>query len=113
MDIAFKQDSLRKCANDHRHAQRKLGPLRAKKYLLRLQQMHDAVCLEDLRNVPQADFHELKANRKGQLACNLDHPYRLIFVPAHDPIPKKEDGGLDWNQVTAVIVLGILDYHHG
>jgi len=113
MDIAFKQDLLRKCANDHRYARRKLGPIRAKKYLLRLQQMHDAVCLEDLHNLPQIDIHELTANRKGQLACNLDHPYRLILVPAHDPIPTKEDGGLDWNRVTAVIVLGIEDYHHG
>jgi proteic killer suppression protein len=113
MDIAFKDDFLRRCANDHRFAQRKLGPLRAKKYLLHLQQMQAAVCLNDLRNVPQADFHELKADRKGQLACNLDHPYRLIFIAAHDPIPKKEDGGLDWNQVTAVTVLDIVDYHHG
>src|SRR5664280_2034572 len=113
MDIAFKQDLLGKCANDHRYAQRKLGPLRAKKYLLRLQQIRAAACLNDLRNLPQADFHELKADRKGQLACDLDHPYRLIFVPAHNPIPKKQDGGLDWSQVTAVTVLEIVDYHHG
>jgi toxin HigB-1 len=113
MDIAFKKDLLRKCSNDHSYAQRKLGPIRAKKYLLRLQQMREAECLENLRHLPQIDVHELTADRKGQLACNLDHPYRLILEPAHDPIPSKEDGGLDWNQVTAVIVLGIEDYHHG
>jgi len=113
MDIAFKKDLLRKCSNDHSYAERKLGTLQAKKFILRLQQLHDAVCLEDLRNLPQMDLHELTANRKSQLACSLDHPYRLILVPAHDPIPTKEDGGLDWNQVTAVIVLGIEDYHHG
>lgn len=113
MDIAFKDDLLRKYANDHRYAQRKFGPLRAKKYLARLTEMKAATCLADLRNLPQAGFHELTSDRKGELACNLDHPYRLIFIPAHDPIPRKEDGGLDWNQVTAVTVLDIIDYHHG
>jgi proteic killer suppression protein len=73
--------------------------------------MRAAECLADLRNVPQADYHELTGDRKGEIACNLDHPYRLILVPAHDPLPKKEDGGLDWNGVTAVTVTEIADYH--
>ncbi len=111
MDLAFGDRLLEKCANDHRHAQRKLGPDRAKKYLLRLQQLRDATCLADLRHLPQAGFHELTGDRKGEIACNVDHPYRLILVPAHDPLPKKADGGLDWDEVTAVKVTEIVDYH--
>lgn len=111
MDIAFTNHLLHKCANDHRYAHRKLGPQRAKKYLLRLQQLRAAACLADLRNVPQASFHELTGDRKGEIACNVDHPYRLILVPVHDPIPRKEDGGLDWDKVTAVTVTEITDYH--
>jgi len=42
---------------------------------------------------------------------DLDHPYRLIFVPDHNPVPKREDGGLDWSRVTAVIILGVEDTH--
>jgi hypothetical protein len=41
----------------------------------------------------------------------LDHPYRLIFIPADDPIPTKDDGGLDWSKVTAVEILEIADTH--
>ena len=113
MDIAFRKREYEKCANKHSYAQSVFGALRAKKYLARLTEMKAATCLADLRNIPQASYHELTGDRKGELACNLDHPYRLIFAPAHDPIPKKEDGGLDWNQVTAVTITVIVDYHHG
>ena len=58
--------------------------------------------------------HELtEGRRRGQfhLSVDLDHPYRLIFVPDHDPIPKREDGGLEWSQVTAIKILGVEDTH--
>ena len=37
--------------------------------------------------------------------------YRLLFEPAHDPLPRKPDGGLDWAGVTAIRILGVEDYH--
>ncbi|HVU33843.1 MAG TPA: hypothetical protein VHE61_10440 [Opitutaceae bacterium] len=111
MQLGFRNHHLEKCANDHRYAQRKLGPERARKYLLRLQQLASAVCLADVRNLPQAGFHELTGDRKGEIACNVDQPYRLILVPAHDPVPTKEDGGLDWDKVTAVTITDIVNYH--
>lgn len=36
---------------------------------------------------------------------------RLVFEPDQDPVPKKEDGGLDWARVTAITVVEIGDYH--
>jgi proteic killer suppression protein len=111
MDIAFTKSRLEKCANQHSHAQTEFGPIRAKRFLARLTEMRAADCLADLRNVPQAAYHELTGDRKGEIACNLDHPYRLIFVPAHFPIPRKPDGGLDWDGVTAVQITEIVNYH--
>ena len=55
--------------------------------------------------------HELKGDRAGQFSLKLDGPYRLVFVPNHDPIPRKEDGGLDWTAVTAVCIIAVEDYH--
>lgn len=111
MDVAFRKSKHRKCANDHNYAQKELGPKRARKFLDRLTELKAADCLADLRNLPQAGHHELTGDRKGELACNLDHPYRLVYIPGHDPIPRKEDGGLDWNQVTAITIYDIVDYH--
>ncbi|MBL8233129.1 MAG: hypothetical protein JNL98_31815 [Bryobacterales bacterium] len=42
---------------------------------------------------------------------NLDGPYRLILTPDHDPIPSRASGGMDWNQLSAVTILGIEDTH--
>ncbi|WP_229548556.1 hypothetical protein [Nostoc sp. CHAB 5836] len=50
-------------------------------------------------------------NRAGQLSLDLDGPYRLIFEPADQPIPLKPDGGLDWDKVTAVEILGVENTH--
>ena len=56
-------------------------------------------------------FAEAKGNRAGTLAVDLEHPYRLIFEPVGDPLPRKPDGGLDWTAVTVIRVLGVEDYH--
>lgn len=56
--------------------------------------------------------HELtQGRRSGQLSVDLDHPYRLIFVPNHNPVPEREEGGLDWSQVTAIKILSVEDTH--
>jgi hypothetical protein len=61
---------------------------------------------------PPARCHALtEGQRSGQLSVDLDHPYRLIFIPDHDPIPMLDDGGLDCSQVTAIKILGVEDTH--
>ena len=35
----------------------------------------------------------------------------LVFVPSADPSPEKPGGGLDWDLVTAVTIIGIEDTH--
>ena len=56
--------------------------------------------------------HELTGgNLSGKLSLDLDHPYRLIFIPDHDPVPVHEGGGLDWSQITAIKILEIKDTH--
>ena len=52
-----------------------------------------------------------RGDRATQLSLDLDGPYRLILSPANNPIPRKEDGGLDWNKVTAVKVIEVTDTH--
>ena len=78
----------------------------------RLDELDAAESLEVMRKFPQARCHELKGDRKGQLSVDLDQPYRLIFEPANEPIPRKPDGGLDWTKVNAIRILEVgVDYH--
>ena len=110
MDILFKERKFQKQCNQQAALVRAQGGRRAKLIGARLDAFRAATCLEDLRNVT-GRLHELKGNRKGQLSLDLDHPYRLIFIPDHDPVPSTEDGGMDWGRVTAVKILGIEDTH--
>ncbi len=55
--------------------------------------------------------HELKGDKKGQLSLDLEHPLRLILEPAGDDVQLKGDGGLDWNSVKAVQIVGVEDTH--
>lgn len=55
--------------------------------------------------------HELLGNRAGQLSLDLRGQYRLLFAPGHAPAVKRADGGLNWTQVTAVVVIGVEDTH--
>lgn len=110
MDIIFKTNRLLKLCNDDRTRQRECGPVRAKILKLRLDDLRAASVLEDVRFLP-GRCHELTGNRNGELAIDLDHPYRLIFTVANDPVPKKENGGLDWKNVTVIKITEIVDYH--
>jgi len=43
---------------------------------------------------------------------DLVHPRRLIFLPANDPVPRNDAGGLDWSRVTKILIEEIgTDYH--
>jgi plasmid maintenance system killer protein len=110
MVIVFEDRKFEKQCNSHSKLVQAHGALRAKKIRLRLDDLMAALTLEDIRNAP-GRCHELHGNLADHLSLDLDHPYRLLFVPNHEPIPRKEDGGLDWTQVIAVKIVGIRDTH--
>lgn len=110
MEIIFKEKKLERIANNDRRLFKELGTIRAKKLRLRLSQLKTATTLEEVRYLP-GNYHELKDNRKGQWACDLDQPYRLIFTPQERPIPLNEDGQYIWIEITAIEVIEIINYH--
>jgi plasmid maintenance system killer protein len=110
MEINFTSRKIEKLCNSSKKMRGELGEREGKVLQQRLAEMKASDTLEDLRKMP-GRCHELAGDRKGQLAVDLVHPRRLLFVPDHDPVPKKPDGGLDWQQVTRVTIVGIDDYH--
>lgn len=111
MDIYFQGSKLERICNDQSQRIRTHGPVCAKLIGRRLDQFRVAENLNVMGSLPQVRCHELKGDRKGTLAVDLEHPYRLIFEPANDPVPRKSDGGLDWTNITAIRVLAVEDYH--
>ena len=111
MILYFKTKKLQKICSKSNEAQKALGRKMANKLQQRLMELQAADCLEDISRVPPPRCHQLTGNRAGQLSVDLVHPYRLLFIPANDPIPKLDDGGLDWSRVTEVEIIGIVDTH--
>lgn len=110
MNITFADKDLKKCANDDRKALKEMGKVRAGIYKRRLIQLLDATSLEDVRFLA-GNYHELRDNRKGQWACDLDQPYRLIFKPHEIPIPTNEDGQYIWLEIIGIEIIEIINYH--
>ena len=110
MKITFSDPELEALASDPRLCQQKLGKIRAKRFLKRVDDLYNASTLEDVRNLP-GKYHELRGDRKGQWACDLDQPYRLIFEPHEDPIPTDDAGRYLWIEIKGVEVIEIVDYH--
>jgi len=110
MDIILKERVLKKCANDDRKMLREFGKIRAEKIKLRLLQLSAAQTLEDVRNLA-GRWHELTGSRKGQWACDLDGPFRLIFIPVEEPIPVDKNNSYIWKEIKGVKIIEILNYH--
>ncbi len=111
MEILFQDRKLGKIWNNQSQLIRNYGQQQAKLLRRRLDDLIVADTLEDIRFLPQVRCHELKGNRQGQFAVDVVHPYRLIFEPANDPIPRKDDGGFDWTKITAIRVIAVENYH--
>jgi proteic killer suppression protein len=78
---------------------------------MRLKNLKDVDNLAMMRTIAAARCHELSGKRKGELAVDVSGNYRMIFRPLHDPMPKKEDGGLNWEEVFKIQIIEIEDYH--
>jgi proteic killer suppression protein len=110
MEISFTDKKLAKLVNDDRKLEREFGKIRAEKIRTRLSQLRGATTLEDVRNLA-GNYHELKSNRKGQWACDLDQPYRLVFTPHENPIPTNVNGQYIWIEISGVEIIEIINYH--
>lgn len=110
LEIVFRTKKLQKQCTDTKEMQRSLGSKQAKRLRQRLDDLRASPTLEVMRSLP-GRCHELKGDREGELSVDLEHPYRLIFEPANNPVPKKGDGGLDWSRVSGIRILGIEDTH--
>jgi proteic killer suppression protein len=111
MELHFKNRKLGKQLTTTKDMVRTHGKRRAELLQQRLSEMEAAPDLHVLGLLSGPRLHPLKGNRKGQLSVDLDHPYRLLFEPAHNPVPQMEDGGIDPRKITAVRILEIADTH--
>ena len=108
MKILFANKKIRELCEQQRVAERKLGAPSARRLRIRLSEIEASSRVTDL---VAGNPHPLKGDRYGQFALDLSGGWRLVFSPANDPCPTKDDGGINWAQVTIVSIEFIGDYH--
>ena len=110
MEISFATRKLQKACQDQRSLRRtwgEAGVLVGR----RLVELDAFEVLAHVPTTPPWHRHQLKGNRDEQFAVNVGKSLRLVFEVANDPIPRREDGGIALERVTAVRVLEVVDYH--
>ena len=108
MEIAFGSGELEKLYTSAKYANRKLGPMSARKLRSRLA---DIAAAHDVTELVAGRPHPLKGGRFGEFSLRLHGGHRLVFGPDHDQLPSHAEGGIDWRRVTAVRIVEIGDYH--
>jgi len=111
VDISFKSRKLAKVFNSEKELLRKYGKRMGMLIKRRMMVLRSAPTLEDVPYKRPERRHELTGERKGTFAIDLEHPYRLVFKPEHNPLPRREDGGIDLRKATAITILDVEDYH--
>ncbi len=106
MDITFDDAKLQRVVESSKLMQRKFGTKCASRLKNRMVSLRAAESVADL----PGNWHELKGDRSGQWAADLEHPKRLIIRP-RKPFPSKEPIGIDWTEVREVVVVEVVDYH--
>ena len=110
MEIYVVNKKLEKVLSDRKKMIREYGFNMAQKIMQRIHDMKFAENLEVLISLP-GNHHPLRGDRKGQFACDLEQPYRLIYKPGNNPLPINKDGMLIYSKVTIIDILEIEDYH--
>ena len=105
MDIAFRTRKLERAFNSVTALQK------SKVIMMRMAVLKAARNLALVPTTRPERRHQLSGNRDGQFAVDLVHPHRLVFEPNHRPLPRKDGGGIDTEQVTAITILDVIDYH--
>lgn len=111
MDIAFARPKLKKAFNSENALKKAFGERVARTIAMRMAVLRNAATLSLVPTTLPDRCHQLKGKRAERFAVYLVHPHRLVFQPNHNPMPRKEDGGIDTNRVTAITIIEVVDYH--
>jgi proteic killer suppression protein len=111
MIVDFKSNKLRKQLTTAAEIKKSFG-VNAKRVAQRMDDINASDNLQVLCNIPQANCHPLTGNKDGEWAVDISGNHRIIFIITNDPIPIKEDGGINRILVTDIQIISAQEDYH-
>lgn len=111
MHITFSTHKLEKTFNSEKALIRSYGDRMKNAIVNRMAVLSVASNLALVPTTRPEWMHQLTGKLNEQFAVDLIHPYRLVFKPNHNSLPRKDDGGIDRQRVEAITILDVIDYH--
>ena len=112
MEIYYVKRKLEKQCNSEKEAIKEWGPTVAKKLMQRLSQLAAFDNLAMVSHLPPLRLHQLSGNRKEQFGVDvIKNSFRIVLLPANEPLPLLDDGGVDKAKVTEIMILEVTNYH--
>jgi len=112
VEIYYVKKKLQKQCNMEKEAIKEWGAVAAEKLKQRLTELDAFDNLADVSHLPPPRLHQLEGNRKHQFAVDIiKKSLRLVFIPVNEPLPIKQDGGIDKSKVTEIMILEVANYH--
>lgn len=111
MEVLFQARKDEELVGDERRLIRKYGKLAAKEIKKSYVAIKEAMNLKFMLDNRIRGCHCLTGDRFETFAVRDEQPYRMIFK-VEEPVPRKQDGGIDLEKVERVRILELhCDYH--
>jgi hypothetical protein len=111
MEISFSTVGLAGICNNRAETVRSWGAANSSLVRRRLSQLAAVPNLELMATIPGVQCHPLAGHCVGQFAVDLHPPFRLIFAPDIETLPRSDDGLIDRALVTKIRIIEVTDYH--
>ena len=112
MEVSFATTRLSRAFNSQSGLTQTYGARRAEAIINRVEALRRFPTLSQVPTTPPLRRHQLTGNRAGQYAVDVDAQFRILFVPDHTPMPRRPDGGIDTDRITAITIIAeVTDYH--
>jgi proteic killer suppression protein len=110
VEISYKNNKIKKSLTNDKELIKTYGEL-AKKIKQRLKELKEADSLLAISQLPALRLHPYKGGRTGEWSIDIKENWRIIFEIAQDPIPKREDGGVNLILISAIEIVSVEDPH--
>lgn len=110
MNITYKTNKLETSLTTDKGLSKVYGEL-AKKIKLRINQLKSADNLEVIAKLSELRLHPYKGAGKGTWSIDIHKNWRILFTINQNPIPTKDDGGVDLKEITIISIDSVKDPH--